>query len=158
MDRLDTPYFLVLGLLLVIAGGVSLLVGISGRTVEIGPLAVAGPYSLWRGAVLLGAGAFFVRATGGGIADREDEALVFMGSVMIWIVGGTEILGLVLGAIPGGPTVWIASPEAFLAAVAPPYPPSVPTLVLTLPALRYAEDDLRTMIRRFFEGNGEDPS
>jgi hypothetical protein len=155
MARLDGPYFLVLGLLLVLAGAVSLLVGVSGTTVAFGPLVIAGPYSLWRGAVLLGAGAFFVRATGSGIASREDEALVFMGSVMIWIVGGTEILGLVLGAIPGGPTVWIASPAAFLAAVAPPYPPSILALVLTLPALRYAEDDLRTMIHRFFEGNGE---
>ncbi len=155
MGRLETPYWMVVGLALVLAGGVSVLMGLTGGAVHLGPLVISGAYSLWRGAVVLAAGAFLLSATNGGIDDREDEAVIFMGSVMIWIVGGTEVLSIFLAAIPGGPEGWITSGSAFLVSVGPPYSPSVLAIVLTLPAFRYAEDDFRTMVRRLFGGNGE---
>lgn len=153
MARLDTPYFAVLGVAFLAAGAASLLLGVSGGSFQYGPLAIAGPFSIWRGAVVVSTGAFYLKATNGGIADREDEALVFMGSLMIWIVGGMEVLSILLGAIPGSPAVWIASPAGFLAAVAPPYPPSVLGLVLTLPAVRYTEDGLVRNLARLVGRN-----
>lgn len=153
--NLETSYWLVAGVALVLAGGLSVLMGVTGGAVHIGPLQISGAYSLWRGTVVLAAGAFLVSASSDGIADREDEALIFMGSVMIWIVGGTEVLTILLGAIPGEPAVWIASASAFLAAVGPPYSPSVLAVFLTVPAFRYAEDDFWTLVGRLFGGNGE---
>lgn len=150
MDQFERPYFVVVGALLVLAGGLSLFMGFTGGEIQVGPLVIAGPYSIWRGAVLLPAGLFFLSATNGGITDREDEALIFMGSVMIWIVGGTEALGILLAAIPGSPEVWVASLPTFLAGVSPPYPPAVLAILLTLPAYRYAADDFRTMLGRLF--------
>lgn len=155
MNRLVTPYWIVVGLALVLAGGLSVLLGLTGGALHVGPLAIAGAYSLWRGAVVLAAGAFLLSATNGGITDREDEALIFMGSVMIWIVGGTEVLTILLEAIPGGPDVWIAGWSTFFATVGPPYSPSVLAVFLTLPAFGYAEEDVRTMVRRLFGRSGE---
>lgn len=153
--RLETPYWALVGTVLVVVGGVSVLLGVTGGELHLGPMAIAGAYSLWRGAVVLAAGVFLLKAANGGLVDREDEALVFMGSVMIWIVGGTELLSIVLGALPGGPGVWVADLSAFLLAVGPPYPPSVLAILVTLPALRYAEDDVRTMVGRIFGRTGE---
>jgi hypothetical protein len=151
----ETSYWLVVGLALVFAGVLSVLMGLSGGAVHVGPLSITGAYSLWRGAVVLATGAFLVTASSGGITDREDEALVFMGSVMIWIVGGTELLTILLGAIPGEPDVWLTTGSAFVAAVGPPYSPSVLGILVTLPAFGYAEDDFRTLLKRLFGGNGE---
>ncbi|MFW5922125.1 MAG: hypothetical protein ACOCRC_02335 [Halodesulfurarchaeum sp.] len=151
----ERPYFTVVGVLLGLAGALGTLMGLTGETLEIGPALVDGPFAIWRGPVLIAAGVFLGKATANGITEREDEALVFMGSVMVWIVGGTELLGIVLGAIPGGSEVWIASPAAFLAAVGPPYPPAVLGVFLTLPAFRYAEDDVRTLLKRLFGQESE---
>ncbi|MGM0372256.1 MAG: hypothetical protein ACQEQJ_07110 [Halobacteriota archaeon] len=152
MGRLDTPYFAIVGVALVIAGAVSVLLGLTGGTLEYWPLVISGPFSIWRGAVVLAAGGFYLTAVNGGISGREDQALIFMGSLMIWIVGGMELLSILLGAIPGNPAVWIASPSDFLAAIAPPYPPSVLAVPLSLPAFRYAEEDLPTLLKRLFTG------
>ncbi|APE95790.1 hypothetical protein [Halodesulfurarchaeum formicicum] len=152
MGRLETPYFGLVGVLLVAAGAVSVLLGLTGGSLEYWPLVIAGPFSIWRGAVVLAAGAFYLTAVTGRITDREDEALVFMGSLMIWIVGGMEVLSILLGAIPGGPEVWIASPTEFLAAIAPPYSPSVLAIPLSLPAFRYAEENVTTLLSRLFTG------
>ncbi len=150
MGQFERPYFMAVGALLTLAGALSLFMGFTGGEIQVGALAISGPYSIWRGAVLLPAGFFFLSGTNGGITDREDEALIFMGSVMIWIVGGTEVLGILLAAIPGSPDVWLASVPTFLAGVSPPYPPSVLAILLTLPAYRYAADDFRTMLHRLF--------
>ncbi|MDR5656953.1 hypothetical protein RH831_07130 [Halodesulfurarchaeum sp. HSR-GB] len=152
MGRFDTPYFGLVGVVLVAAGAVSVLLGLTGGSLEYWPLAIAGPFSIWRGAVVLAAGAFYLTAVNGRITNREDEALVFMGSLMIWIVGGMEVLSILLGAIPGGPEVWIAGPTEFLAAIAPPYSPSVLAIPLSLPAFRYAEEDVVTVLKRLFSG------
>lgn len=152
---LETAYWLVVGTALVVAGVLSVFMGVTGGAVHVGLLAISGAYSLWRGTVVLAAGAFFVSASSGGLTDREDEALVFMGSVMIWIVGGTEALSILLEAIPGEPDVWIASGSAFVAAVGPPYSPSILAILLTLPAFRYAEDDFWTLVQRLFGGKTE---
>ncbi|MEF8771726.1 hypothetical protein [Halodesulfurarchaeum sp.] len=150
-----TSYWMIVGVALVVAGVLSAIMGLTGGTVHVGPVSITGAHSLWRGAVVLATGAFLVTASSGGITDREDEALVFMGSVMIWIVGGTELLTILLGAIPGEPDVWIASGSAFVAAVGPPYSPSVLAILVTLPAFGYAEEDFRTLLKRLFGGNGE---
>ena len=150
----DTPYFAVVGALLAVAGAFGAVMGITGGSLSLGPVAIGGTYAIWWGPVLVAAGGLMLKAVTGEITTREDEAMVFMGSLMVWIVGGTDILSILLGAIPGGPAVWVASPTAFLAAIAPPYPPAVVGVVLTLPAFRYAENDVRTILRRLVGRNG----
>ena len=58
---------------------------------------------------------------------------------MLWIVGGNELLATVLGAIPGGPDVWVASAGAILGSLAPPYGPAVVGGLFALYALTYTE-------------------
>ena len=151
----DTPYFAVVGALLAVAGAFGAVLGLTGGTLSLGPVAIGGTYAIWWGPVLVAAGGFMLKAVTGEITTREDEALVFMGSLMVWIVGGTDILSILLGAIPGGPDVWLASPGAFLTAIGPAYPPAVLGVFLTLPAFRYAENDVRTILGRLVGRNGE---
>ncbi|MFW6383862.1 MAG: hypothetical protein ACOCZC_00510 [Halodesulfurarchaeum sp.] len=153
--RWDTPYFAMVGALLVAAGAIGTLAGLTGDTIHVGPVAIGGTFAIWWGPVLVGAGAFMLRAVSGRLTTREDEALVFMGSLMLWIVGGADVLSILLGAIPGGAEVWLASPAAFLAGVAPPYPPAVLGAFLALPAFRYAENDVLTILRRLLGRSGE---
>lgn len=63
-----------------------------------------------------------------------------MASLMVWIVAGTDLLGTVLGAIPGGPGVWIASTGEIAAVLGPPYQPSLLAALPALIALRYVGD------------------
>ncbi|MFW6458746.1 MAG: hypothetical protein ACOCY6_04970 [Halodesulfurarchaeum sp.] len=150
----DRPYFFGVGVLLVVAGALAVFMGVVGNRLVVGPAEFGGPFAVWRGPVVAAAGAFMLRATVDGISSREDQALIFMGGLMIWIVGGTELFAILLEAIPGGSGAWIATPSGFVAAISPPYPLAVVAVVLTLPAVRYTEKGIATVLKRIFGRNG----
>ncbi len=141
MTRWDEFYFGAFGLLLLLAGAVELLLGITGGEFEIAVVTISGTFLAWRGIVVLSAGAFYLQAAANGLDDRRQQATVFMGSLMLWIVGGTDLLATLLGAIPGGPDVWIASAADLAAAMGPPYSPAIVALPFTLVALSYTRWD-----------------
>ncbi|MEF8774856.1 MAG: hypothetical protein V5A37_09075, partial [Halobacteriales archaeon] len=58
-------------------------------------------------------------------------------SLMVWIVAGTDLLATFLGALPGGPDVWVAGAGDLAAAMGAPYSPAVAALPFTLAALVY---------------------
>lgn len=137
MTRWDEFYFGAFGILLLLAGGVELLLGIIGGESELAVVTISGTFLAWRGIVVLSTGAFYLQAVANGLDDRRQQATVFMGSLMLWIVGGTDLLATLLGAIPGGPDVWIATAADLGAAMGPPYSPAIVALPFTLVALSY---------------------
>jgi len=147
--RRDDIYFGVLGVAVVLAGAIATVRGIGLDVADLqstlGVVTVSGTVLLWRGVILLSAGAFYLYGALEGLGGRETQSTVFLGSLMIWIVAGTDLLAAMLGAIPGGADVWVASGPEILAALGPPYTPSVIAAPFALAALAY---------RRSQEGEG----
>jgi len=139
--RLDEAYFGLLGAavglvgMLAVARGLGLAVPDPQPTLAV--LTVSGTFLLWRGVILLSAGAFYLYGATEGLEDPSMRARVFMASLMIWIVAGVDLLGRLLGAIPGGADRWVASGSEILAAMGPPYSPAVLAAPLALAALAY---------------------
>ena len=139
--RPDRAYFGLLGAavglagLLAVARGLGLAVPDPQST--LGVVTVSGTFLLWRGIVLLSAGAFYLHGASEGLADPAMQARVFMASLMVWIVAGVDLLGRLLGAIPGGSEVWVAGGGEVLAAMGPPYSPAVVAAPFALAALAY---------------------
>jgi hypothetical protein len=137
----DDSYFGVLGTALVSAGVVEFLAGVSGTGLTVGFVCVDGTSLVWRGVIVVSAGAFFLRAATNGLDARREQGVVVLGATMLWIVAGTDVLARVLGAISGGSDVWVAGPTEVLRSVAPPYSPSVVAAVPATAVLRYVTDD-----------------
>ncbi|WP_181685197.1 hypothetical protein [Halorhabdus salina] len=137
--RWDTLPVGGLGAITTVIGVIVMARGVGLGTPEpiLGVVTISGSILLWRGAVLTAAGAMYLSGASGGLTDRESQATVVMASLMIWVVAGSDLLATVLGAIPGGSGVWIAPPEAIVAALGPPYTPAVLLAVLALATLRY---------------------
>ena len=133
----DDVYFGLLGTVAVLAGGAELLLGVTGGSVTVSFVVIEGAFLLWRGVIVVSAGAFFARAAIDGLDDRRNQGVAYLASLMLWIVAGTDVLGRVLGAIPGGEDAWVAGVGEILGALGPPYSPALVFLVFTVPVLRY---------------------
>ncbi|WP_253738098.1 hypothetical protein [Halohasta salina] len=139
--RFDDAYFGLLGVavglagLLAVARGVGLAIPDPQSTLAV--VSVSGTFLLWRGIVLLSAGVFYFQGATEGLANPAMQARVFMASVMVWIVAGADLLGRLLGAVPGDSEVWVAGSGEVLAAMGPPYSPAVLAAPFALAALAY---------------------
>ena len=145
MRSLEDLYFGIVGAGVFLVGGTEILVGLTGGEVSIAIVTVGGTYLLWRGVILLSAGMFFVKSAFEGLENRRNQGVAFLASLMLWIVAGNSVLARVLGAIPGGPDVWIASADQFVGSLGPPYSPAVVFVVFTLVVLRYTEYDVERL-------------
>ena len=112
-------------------------VGVTDPNAIVPLVTVAGTFLLWRGLILVLAGWLFLSGATEGLDERENQATVVLASVMVWIVAGTDLLSRLLGAIPGGPDVWIAGPTEVVAALGPPYGPALLAAPFALVALKY---------------------
>jgi hypothetical protein len=141
----DELYFGALGLVVALAGVVAVLrgvgVGITDPNTILPLVTVAGTFLVWRGLILVLAGWLFLTGATDGLDDRENQATVVMASLMLWIVAGADLLSRLLGAIPGGPDVWIAGPTEVVAALGPPYGPALLFAPFALVALKYRHSD-----------------
>ncbi|QSG04733.1 hypothetical protein [Halapricum desulfuricans] len=155
--RRDEFYVAILGIAVGLAG-IGALGGAFGLKIgeSIPFVTLTGTYVLWRSIVLLSAGGFYLGAARGGLAARPNQALVVMASAMLWIVAGTDLLGTLLGAIAGGPGVWIAPLGDVAAAFEPPYRPSLLAVPFTAIALRYLGDE--SADRRTTNGQDDEPN
>jgi len=140
MRSWDELYFGLLGISLAITGAIELFVGIAGTNVSIAFVSVGGTYLLWRGVIVFSAGTFFIKAAVNGLDTRRNQGIAILAAIMVWIVAGTEVLARVLGAIPGGSDVWVASANQIVRSIAPPYSPSIVFALLALVVVRYAVD------------------
>jgi uncharacterized membrane protein len=139
--RLDEAYFATLGViggvvgLLAIGRGVGL--AIPDPIAAVGAVTVSGTFLLWRGAILLAAGAFYLQGVNEGLDRLNAQATVFLASLMIGILAGAELVSSLLEAIPGGADRWVADGGEIVAAVGPPYSPAVVMLPFAFVAITY---------------------
>ncbi len=135
--RWDELYFGALAMLAGLAGSSSLYVGLSNGRVTVGVLELGTLDPRWQGLLLVFAGAFLLYGVIGGLAQQINQAYVVLGSLLLWILAGAEIVMTLLGVIPGGSDVWIAAPATIGTALLPPYGPGLIAGVLALVSLRY---------------------
>jgi len=114
---------LIFGAIVSVSGALEILLALTGNTLELNRIiSFSGGFMLWRGFILGSAGLYYlftVRIKN----PVEARAQVVLGSVMIWIVAGMEILEIVLGSIPGEGNRWLSSWSNFSGSYGGPYDP-----------------------------------
>ncbi len=160
--RLGSVYFAVFGLLVLGIGSAEILLGVTGRSAQWGVVELSGEFLLWRGLILFLAGGFYLSSVTR-FAEIHHQAKAVMASVMIWIVGGMQIFGMILGSIPGGEEGgWFNTLDGFLASYSAPYIPAVIFLPFSLVIVYYIrlqrrrEDELEFATEPRFGPGGDD--
>jgi hypothetical protein len=139
--RRDEAYFGALGVVVGLVGLLAIARGSGMAAVDpastLAVVTVSGTFLLWRGAILLAAGAFYLQGVREGLDRLNAQATVFLGSLMIGILAGAELVSNLLEAIPGGADQWVAGGDEIVAAVGPPYAPAVVIVPFALVAVTY---------------------
>jgi hypothetical protein len=132
-------YFGLLGSVVLSAGVADLIVTISSSTFSYGLIDIpsGGVRGGWGGLIMFFAGIIYLS----GIRDAHEIhqfAKVVLGSVLLWIMAGTDIFTMVFNSIPSQePDRWFNSLEDFLLCYAPPYTPAVLLLPFSLAIIYY---------------------
>lgn len=128
-----------LALLVFIPAVLEILFSLIGETYIWGKITFQGDFMLWRGLILLGSSLFYllaIRST----SFVQKQAQIVLASLMIWIIGGIEIISLILGSIPGGEGQWINSLDRFLGSYSGPFIPSLFLLPISIALVLYIFD------------------
>ncbi len=120
-----------IGLLTGIPGLLEIMLSLTGSSFTWGIITFTGEFVLWRGLILTASGALFLIAISEGNPVQK-RAQAVLASLMIWIVGGMEILSIVLSSIPGEGTRWLTTLQGFISSYQEPVIPSILLLPLTL--------------------------
>jgi low temperature requirement protein LtrA len=132
MNRKTLDIFLALmGAGTLIPGLLEVLFSLTGKAYTLGKLDFTGDFTLWRGLILLSAGALYLFAINQS-SPVEKRAQAVLASSMIWIVGGIEILSTVLNSITGSEGAWFSTTEGFLSHYTGPFAPSVYLLPISI--------------------------
>ena len=136
-------YFSALGIAVLGAGIADLIVTISSSAFSCGILEIpqGGFRGGWGGLIMIFAGVFYLSGIKGA-NEIHQFAKVVLGSVLIWVLAGTDIFSMIAESIPSPQAdTWLNSKEGFLRAYEPPYTPAVLifpfTLVITCYIHRY---------------------
>ncbi|MFB6214901.1 MAG: hypothetical protein ABEI54_03435 [Candidatus Bipolaricaulia bacterium] len=114
-----------------IPGLLEILLGLVGETYTWQILTFGGDFTVWRGLILLAAGALFFFAINQPNPVQK-RAQAVLACSMIWIIGGIEILSTILNSIPGGEGAWINTAGEFLSHFTGPFTPSVLLLPISI--------------------------
>jgi len=134
-------YFAILGIVTTAFGLADILVTAAGSEFTYGILEI--PNDLfrggWGGIIVLFAGLFYLSGVKN-IGDIHQFAKVAMGSILIWIIAGCDILARISESIPSweeetGP--WFNTLEGFIGTYAPPYTPAILLLPFSLFVIYY---------------------
>lgn len=134
MKRLYQTYFSLLGVVALFSGLCEILVAAAGHKIEIPIVAFTDEYfrGIWGGLVMVFAGVFYAR----GIRDFGEVhqlAKVFIGSILVWLMAGTDLFALLAASIPSAEDDrWIKTAPEMLKSLAPPYSPAVILLPFSL--------------------------
>ncbi|MCD6153613.1 MAG: hypothetical protein J7J07_06850 [Syntrophobacterales bacterium] len=144
IEKLYVVYFLVLGLVTLGFGMADFIVTASGSEYTSAALIIPndGFRGGWGGLVMIFAGIFYLS----GLKNaREIHQLgkIVMGSMLIWIMAGTDIFGMIAGSIPGGEEGWFNTAKGFLGTYAPPYAPAILLLPFSLVVIFYVHRHYR---------------
>jgi len=115
----------------VIPGLLEIMLSLTGSSFTWGIITFTGEFVLWRGLILTASGALFLIAINEANPVQK-RAQAVLASLMIWIVGGMEILSLVLSSVPGEGARWLTTLEDFIASYQEPVIPSILLLPITL--------------------------
>lgn len=129
--RVFSSLLVLIGLLTVIPGLLEIMLSLTGSSFTWGIITFTGEFVLWRGLILAASGALFLIAINEGNPVQK-RAQAVLASLMIWIVGGMEILSIVLSSIPGEGTRWLTTLEGFMESYQKPVIPSILLLPITL--------------------------
>jgi hypothetical protein len=138
-SKVYVVYFGLLGIVVLSAGIADLIVTISSSTFSYALIQIPGGgfRGGWGGLIMIFAGIFYLS----GIRDAHEIhqfAKVVLGSVLLWVMAGTDILAMVFNSIPSQePDRWFNSLEDFLLCYAPPYTPAVLLLPFSLAIIYY---------------------
>ncbi len=127
-------YFLILGLVTLAFGITDLIVTITGSKYSLGVLNIPndGFRGGWGGLVIIFSGAFYLSGLKN-LHEIHQLAKLMMGSILIWIIAGTDIFAMVTESIPGGEDGgWFNTAHGFMEVYAPPYTPAVLLLPFSL--------------------------
>jgi hypothetical protein len=130
-------YFGILGVVTLAFGIADLIVTIGGDSFAWGILEIpADPFrGGWGGLIILFAGLLYLSGSKN-LPEIHQLSKVVMGSVLIWIVAGTDIFAMITESIPGGEEGgWFNTLEGFLGTYAPPYAPAIFLLPFSLVVL-----------------------
>lgn len=114
-----------------IPGLLEIMLSLTGSSFTWGIITFTGEFVLWRGLILTASGALFLIAINEANPVQK-RAQAVLASLMIWIVGGMEILSLVLSSVPGEGARWLTTLEDFIASYQEPVIPSILLLPITL--------------------------
>ncbi|KAF5411402.1 MAG: hypothetical protein U9N46_05100 [Euryarchaeota archaeon] len=132
-------YFAILGIVTTAFGLADLLVTAGGAEFAYGTAILEIPNDIfrggWGGLIVLFAGLFYLSGAKN-IGEIHQFAKVAMGSILIWIMAGSDIFAMITESIPGGEEgPWFNTLDGFLAMYAPPYAPAVLLLPFSLVVL-----------------------
>ena len=132
-------YFAILGIVTTAFGLADLLVSAGGGGFSYGILEVPGDIFRggWGGLVVLFAGLFYLSGVRN-FDDIHQFAKIVMGSILIWIMAGSDIFAMITESIPGGEEgPWFNTLSGFIGTYAPPYTPAVILLPFSLVVIYY---------------------
>jgi hypothetical protein len=147
MKRLYQTYFGALGAVVLFSGLCEILVAAAGHRLELSAVVFAGETfrGIWGGMVMVFAGLFYLAGIRN-FGEVHQLAKVLIGSILVWIMAGTDLFALLAAALPSAEDDrWTNSLSQILQTLAPPYSTAVillPFSLLVAPCLRRIGRDL----------------
>lgn len=126
--KLGSAYFVVLGAITLVFGGLQIVTDLFGPELSVGALSV--PQDVWSGIILFFAGAFII-AGAFKLRDIHGLGKAVLGSIMLWIVAGCDIFARIMTPI-FGEEGWANASGGFLGVFEPPYAPALFLLPFSL--------------------------
>jgi len=113
-----------IGVVVLVPGVIEILLSFTRGPYTFGQIAFGGDFMLWRGLILLSSGCIYLFSINQA-NQIEQDAQAVSASFMIWIVGGMELLSIVLGSVPGEGGRWVATWGTFVNSYKGPFIPSI---------------------------------
>lgn len=138
MKKFDSMYFALLGAVILACGFADLIVTISRDVYTWG--IVEFPSEMfrgsWGGLVVVFAGLFYLSGAKN-VSETRQLSKVVMGSILIWLIAGCDLLAMITESIPGGEDGWFNTMGGFLGTYAPPYTPAMVLLPFSMVTILY---------------------
>ena len=123
-EKIGRVYFGILGIITLIFGISDLIVTMGGNDFSWSILEISSEMFRggWGGLIVISAGLFYLSSLKN-FLEIHQLSKALMGSILIWILAGTDIFVRIAESIPGGEEgPWFNSLEGFLSNYVPPYP------------------------------------
>lgn len=139
MKRLCQTYFSVLGALVLFSGLCEILAGMSGHRLDFPSVVFAGEAfrGIWGGLVMVFAGVFYLSGIRN-FGEVHQLAKVLIGSILVWIMAGTDLFALLAAAVPSPEDDrWINTLPEMYKLLSPPYSSAIILLPFSLVIIPY---------------------